>query len=119
MVRTVRTSRVVAGVALALTAGLVVAPSISQPASAGPVEAVQKVIADPSHGVYLVQDLGGGFYYEATTATKYVAKTASKIVFGNASGGHYVAVLQANGRDLLLVINGVTLQPLKEALGGS
>jgi hypothetical protein len=119
MVRSTRTARLVAGVALALTAGLVVAPSVSQPASAGPVEAVQKIIADPSHGVYLVQDLGGGFYWEATTATKYVAKTASKIVLGNASGGSYVAVLQANGRDLLLVINGVTLEPLKDAIGGA
>jgi hypothetical protein len=111
-----RTARLVAGLAVVLTAGLVVAPSLSQPASAGPVEAVQKVLADPTHGIYLVQDLGGGFYWEATTATMYVAKTASKIVLGNASGGHYVAVLQANGRDLLLLINGVTLQPLKDAL---
>ena len=115
----VRTSRLVVGLALAVTAGGVIAPAVSQPASAGPVEAIQKVIADPSHGVYLVQDLGGGFYYEATTATKYVAKTASKLVFGNPGVlGHYVAVLQANGRDLLLLINGVTLEPIKEALGG-
>jgi hypothetical protein len=115
----VRTPRLVAGLALVLTAGLVVAPTLSQPASAGPVEAVQKVLSDPSHGIYLVQDLGGGFYWVASTATKYVAKEGSKIVFGNAGTlGHYVAVLQANGRDLLLLINGVTLQPVKEALGG-
>lgn len=113
-----RTPRLVAALAVAVTAGLVVAPSVSQPASAGPVEAVQKVLADPSHGVYLVQDLGGGFYWEATTATKYVVKEASKIVLGNGSGGHYVAVLQANGRDLLLVVNAATLQPLKDAIGG-
>jgi hypothetical protein len=113
-----RAPRLVAGLALAVTAGLVVAPSLSQPAAAGPVEAVQQVLTDPSHGVYLVQDLGGGFYWEATTATKYVVKTASKIVLGNGSGGSYIAVLQANGRDLLLVINAATLQPVKEALGG-
>jgi hypothetical protein len=108
----------VVGLAALVTAGGIVAPALSQPASAGPVEAIQKVIADPSHGVYLVQDLGGGFYWEATTATKYVAKTASKIVLGNGSGQKYVAIIQANGRDLLLVINGVTLEPVKDALGG-
>lgn len=115
----VRTPRLVAGLALVLTAGLVVAPTLSQPASAGPVEAVQKVLSDPSHGIYLVQDLGGGFYWVASTATKYVAKEGSQLVFGNAGTlGHLVAVLQANGRDLLLLINGATLQPVKEALGG-
>jgi hypothetical protein len=114
----VRSSRVVAGAALLLTAGLAVAPTLSQPASAGPVETVQQIVADPSHGVYVVQDLGGGFYWVATTATKYVVKEGSQIVFGNPSMAHYVAILQANGRDLLLLINGATLQPLKEALGG-
>lgn len=119
MDRTIRTSRVVAGLAVALTAGSVVAPSLSQPASAGPVEALQKVVSDPSHGVYLVQDLGGGFYYVASTATKYVVKQGSQIVFGNNKLSKLVAVIQANGRDLLLLINGATLQPVKEALGGA
>jgi hypothetical protein len=112
------TPRLVAGAALLLSAGLAVAPTLSQPASAGPVEAVQKILEDPSHGVYLVQDLGGGFYYVASTATKYVVKEGSQLILGNASLGHLVAVLQANGRDLLLLINGATLQPIKEALGG-
>ncbi|MDP9181298.1 MAG: hypothetical protein M3P04_00805, partial [Actinomycetota bacterium] len=85
--------------------------------SAGPVEAVQKIVNDPTHGVYLVQDLGGGFYYVASTATKYVAKEGSKIILGNGKLGALVAVLQANGRDLLLLINGATLQPVKDALG--
>lgn len=116
MISSTRTTRVVGALALALTAGLVVAPTISQPASADPIEAVQKIVADPTHGVYLVQDLGGGFYYEATTATKYVVKEGWKVLFGNASGGHYVAILQANGRDLLLVINAAVLVPVKDAL---
>jgi hypothetical protein len=114
----IRTSRLVVGLALAVTAGGVIAPAVSQPASAGPIEAIQKVLADPSHGVYLVQDLGGGAYYEATTATEYVVAAGSEIITGHPELAYYVAVIKANGRDLLLVINGATLQPIKEALGG-
>ena len=105
----VRTSRLAAGFALALTSGLIVLPAASQPASAD---------APLQHVVFIVQDLGGGAYWVPATRIRYVVEAGSEILFdGDHTVGDLIATLQANGRDLLLLINGATLQPVKEALG--
>jgi hypothetical protein len=117
----VRTSRLVAGLALALTSGLVLVPAGTQPASAiDPVKIVKNLVdGGVPHVIFLVQDLGGGAYWVPTTGVHYVVQAGSEILFdGDHTLGDFVAVLQANGRDLLLVINGAILVPVKEALGG-
>ena len=43
-------------------------------------------------------------------------KEGSKVIFGNGGAQKYVAILQANGRDLLLVINAAILVPVKDAI---
>ncbi|HUR15078.1 MAG TPA: hypothetical protein VM097_11370 [Mycobacteriales bacterium] len=100
---------------------MIVLPAGSQPASAiNPVQAVNKIVTGGvPHVVFLVQDLGGGAYWVPTTGIHYVVQAGSEILFdGDHTIGDLVAVLQANGRDLLLLINGAILVPVKEAVGG-
>ena len=116
----VRRPRLVAGLALVLMSGLVILPTGSQPATADPITLVQKLLANPGgHAIYLVQDLGGGAYWVPTTGIHNEDQTGSEILLnGDQTVADLIGVLQANGRDLLLLINGAILQPVKDAIGG-
>ena len=109
----VRAPRLVAGLALALTSAAIALPALTRPASADAPED-----APLQHVVFIVQDLGGGAYWVPATRIRYVVEAGSEILFdGDHTVGDLIATLQANGRDLLLLANGATLQPVKEALG--
>ena len=115
----VRAPRLVAGLAVTITAGALALPSFTQPAGADPITFVGKVLENPSHVVFVVEDLGGGAYWVPTTGIHYVVKTGSELLLnGDDTVADLIAVLQANGRDLLLLVNGAILVPVKEALGG-
>ena len=117
----VRTPRRIAALTLTLMSGLIVLPAGSQPASAlDPATIVHNLVTGGvPHVVFLVQDLGGGAYWVPTTGIHYVVEAGSEILFnGDHTVGDLVAVLQANGRDLLLLVNGAVLVPVKEALSG-
>ena len=69
------------------------------------------------YAVFLVKDLGGGAYWNITTKSMYALQAGSEILISGAqTAADLVATLAANGRDLLLVINGAILVPLENAL---
>ncbi len=112
----VRAPRLVTAVAVALTSGLVVLPTGSQPASADPVGIVN---GGAPHAIFVVKDLGGGAYWNVTTSAMYAVQAGSEIIIDGANTtADLLATLAANGRDLLLLINGAILVPLQEATGG-
>lgn len=116
-----RAPRLVATLALALTGGLVVVPAASQPASAAdPVTIVNNLVnGGAPHAIFLVKDLGGGAYWNITTQSMYALQAGSEILIDSAeTTADLLATLAANGRDLLLLINGAVLVPLQDALGG-
>lgn len=102
--------------ALALAAaGL--ALSTAAPAHADPVSQLQSRGA--GYVVYLVKDLGGGAYYNVTTGGLYAVQTAGDTAVTVATtGATELATLAANGRDLLLLVNGKVLVPVQQVLGG-
>lgn len=96
--------------AATLTAGLGLGP-LAQPAAAGPLD------GGVPHAIFVVKDLGGGAYWNVTTSSMYALQAGSEILISGAeTGADLLATLAANGRDLLLVINGAVLRPLQDAL---
>jgi hypothetical protein len=103
--------------AAALISGVVVLPGSTFAASADPVQNL--LTGGAPHAIYLVKDLGGGAYWNVTTQTMYALEAGSEIlVSGAQTTADLFATLAANGRDLLLLINGAVLVPVQEALGG-
>jgi hypothetical protein len=101
---------------LAVATGLALVPA-AQPAHADPV--TNLVNGGAPHAIFLVKDLGGGAYWNITTQSMYVLQTGSEIlVSGAQTTADLVATLAANGRDLLLAVNGAILVPVQQALGG-
>lgn len=93
------------------SAGAIVAP----PASADPISQLQS--GGVGYVVYLVKDLGGGAYWNVTTNAMYVLSTGSAALISTAqTGAELMATLAANGRDLLLLVNGAVLVPVTDKL---
>lgn len=107
-----RTTAVLALTAAALAgtlAGTVTA------ATAGPLDRLQS--GGAGYGVYLVKDLGGGAYYNVTTGGLYAVSAGSTaLVTAATTGAELLASSAANGRDLLLLVNGAVLVPVQQAL---
>lgn len=92
----------------ALTVGLL---------TATPAVLASPLDGGPSHTVFVVKDLGGGGYYNATNATFYVAETASAtLISATTTGADLLAKSADNGRTLLLLINGAVLVPVQKLL---
>ena len=103
-------------VTLGLATGFALLPA-AQPAHADPV--TNLVNGGVPHAIFLVKDLGGGAYWNITTSSLYALQAGSEIlVSGAQTTADLVATLAANGRDLLLAINGAVLVPVQGALGG-
>lgn len=112
----VRAPRLVA--ALALVGGLALVP-LAQPAQAGPDPVGNLLSGGAPHAIFLVKDLGGGAYWNITTQSMYAVQAGSEILIDGAqTTADLLATLAANGRDLLLLINGAILVPVQEAVGG-
>lgn len=93
-----------------VTACLGLGPAAS-PAAAGPLD------GGLPHVVFVVKDLGGGAYWNVTTSSMYALQAGSELlVEGAETGADLLATLAANGRDLLLLVNGAVLVPLQERL---
>jgi hypothetical protein len=101
--------------AVALGAGLAAVPA--SPALAGdPVGKIQTMGAAP-YALFLVKDLGGGAYWNVTTTSLYAVDAGSAaLVTAATTGSELLASLAANGRDLLLAVNGAVLVPVGQAL---
>jgi ABC-type sugar transport system substrate-binding protein len=92
----------------AITAGLL---TVTPLASASPID------GGPSHTIFVVKDLGGGAYYNATNATFYAADTASAtLISATTTGADLLAQGADSGRNLLLLINGAVLVPVQKLL---
>jgi hypothetical protein len=101
----------------ALAGGLAVLPVATPAASADPI--TNLLTGGAPHAIYLVKDLGGGAYWNITTQSMYVLQAGSELLISGAqTTADLVATLAANGRDLLLLINGAVLVPVQKALGG-
>jgi hypothetical protein len=101
--------------AVALGVGLAAVPA-SPAMAADPVGKIQQMGAAP-YALFLVKDLGGGAYWNVTTSSMFVLSTGSAALISTAqTGAELTAQLAANGRDLLLLVNGAVLVPLGDAL---
>jgi hypothetical protein len=111
---TSRRARNLATVA-ALGAALLAVPAA--PAFAGdPVGKIQTMGAAP-YALFIVKDLGGGAYWNVTTNAMYAASAASAVLISTATTGQeLVAQVSADGRSLLLLINGAVLVPVGDKL---
>jgi hypothetical protein len=87
------------------------------PAFAGdPVGKIQQMGLAP-YAIYLVKDFGGGAYWNATTSSMFVLSTASAALIDTTTTGEDVlAQASADGRTLLLLVNGAVLVPLQQKL---
>ncbi|MDP9181840.1 MAG: hypothetical protein M3P04_03545 [Actinomycetota bacterium] len=100
---------------LALGTGLAAVPAAPAMA-ADPVGKIQQVGLAP-FALYVVKDLGGGAYWNVTTNAIYAVDTASvALVSATTTGSLLLAEVAANGRDLLLLINGAVLEPVGNLL---
>ena len=71
----------------------------------------------PSHTIFVVKDLGGGGYYNATNATFYVAATGTTaLIDAAATGADLLATSADDGRTLLLLVNRAVLVPVQKLL---
>jgi hypothetical protein len=98
----------------ALGAALLSVPAA--PVLADPVSKIETMGATP-YAIFLVKDLGGGAYWNATTSTMYAVSAASAaVVSATTTGQELVAQASADGRTLLLLVNGAVLVPVSHAL---
>ena len=101
----------------ALAGGLAVVPFGAPAASADPV--TNLINGGVPHAIFLVKDLGGGAYWNITTQSMYALEAGTGVLISGAqTTADLLATLAANGRDLLLLINGAILVPVQNALGG-
>ncbi|MCW2672823.1 MAG: hypothetical protein JWP14_1412 [Frankiales bacterium] len=99
--------------ALSATAGLAVSVPV---AAADPITKLQQGGGAP-YVIYLVKDLGGGAYWNVTTNSLYVVAAGSEALVGAAQAtGDLLATGAADGRDLLLLINGAVIVPITNRL---
>jgi hypothetical protein len=105
----------VAALGAGFSAVLVAAPSA--PALAGdPVCKIQSMGAAP-YELFLVKDLGGGAYWNVTTNAMYAVSAASAaLITAGTTGQELVAQVSADGRTLLLLVNGAVLVPVGDKL---
>jgi hypothetical protein len=114
-VRALRRVATVASTA-ALAGGLAVLPAAAPAANADPI--TNLINGGAPQAIFLVKDLGGGAYWNITTQSMYAVQAGSEILISGAqTTADLLATLAANGRDLLLLINGAVLVPLQNALG--
>lgn len=101
--------------AIALGAGLAAVPA-SPALASDPVDKMQTMGAAP-FALFVVKDLGGGAYWNVTTSSKFVVSAAAAALIGATTvGSELLATTAANGRDLLLMVNGAVLVPVGKAL---
>ena len=106
-----RLSAVVLSSAALASAGALAAP----PVSADPVSQLQS--GGVGYVIFVVKDLGGGAYWNVTTHAMYALATGSAALVGTAeTGAELMATLAADGRDLLLLVNGAVLVPVTDKL---
>jgi hypothetical protein len=102
---------------LALAGGFALVP-LAQPAEALPAPG-DILAGGVPHAIFIVKDLGGGAYWNVTTSSMYAVQAGSEILIDSAqTTADLLATLAANGRDLLLLVNGAVLVPVQQALGG-
>src|SRR4051794_22154496 len=111
-----RTARRASALVLASAALVGVgATTLAPPASADLISNIRS--GGAPYVIFVVKDLGGGAYWNVTTNTLYVLAAGSDAVVGAAqSAADLVATLAADGRSLLLLINGAVLVPIQDAL---
>jgi ABC-type sugar transport system substrate-binding protein len=93
------------------------------PLASSPAQAADPIGKLTSQGapyvIFIVKDLGGGAYWNVTTSSMYALATGTGVLIDSANtGADLLATLAANGRDLLLLINGAVLHPIEQAVGG-
>jgi hypothetical protein len=103
---------------LALSCGLTALPAgLPSATAADPVGRLTTEGAP--YVIFIVKDLGGGAYWNVTTSSLYALDTATGVVIdASHTTADLLATLAANGRDLLLLINGAVLHPVEKAVGG-
>lgn len=103
---------------LALSCGLTALPAGIPSASAG--DPVGRLLSEGApYVIYIVKDMGGGAYWNVTTSSMYVLQTGTGVLIdASQTTADLLATLAANGRDLLLLINGAVLVPVEKAVGG-
>jgi hypothetical protein len=106
-----RLSAIVLTSAALASAGAITAP----PVSADPISQLQS--GGVGYVIFVVKDLGGGAYWNVTTHAMYALATGSAALVGTAqTGAELMATLAADGRDLLLLVNGAVLVPVTDKL---
>jgi hypothetical protein len=103
---------------LALSCGLTAVPLGLPSAQAG--DPIGKLTSQGApYVIFIVKDLGGGAYWNVTTSSMYALATGTGVIIdASNTGADLLATLAANGRDLLLLINGAVLHPIEQAVGG-
>jgi hypothetical protein len=102
---------------LALSCGLAAVPAGLPAATGDPVSRLTTEGAP--YVIFIVKDLGGGAYWNVTTSSMYALATGTGVIVDAANTtADLLATLAANGRDLLLLINGAVLKPVQQAVGG-
>jgi hypothetical protein len=112
-----RVRRIATAAALSALMGAGLTTVSAAPAFAGdPVGKIQQMGLAP-YAIYLVKDFGGGAYWNATTKSMFVLSTASAaLIDTTTTGQEYFAQASADGRTLLLLVNGAVLVPLQDKL---